>query len=152
MDVVAILERLFQRRNIGDMGQNAQLNLAVIQRHDLLAGFRHESLPDPPPLITPHRDILQVGVGRGQPPGDRPGDGIAGVNPPGIGVDMILQGVGIGRFQLGQLPPVEHPSRQFMFGGQILQNIGTRRIGPGLALFTAGQGHLVEQYLAQLLG
>ena len=74
------------------------------------------------------------------------------MHPARSGIYMPLQGIGISRFELGQLPPVKHPPRQVMLGCQIFENIGTGGIGPCLALFPTRQGELVKQDLAQLLG
>ena len=80
------------------------------------------------------------------------------MHAPGFGVQIGGQRIGIGRFHLGNLPPVQHPRRQFrglgvvLLGRHVFQNIGPRRIGAGLALFAALNAHLVEQDLAQLLG
>ena len=52
-------------------------------------------------------------------------------------VDVILQRIGVGRFQLAQLTPVQHARRQFMFSRQILKHIRPGGIGPGLALLAA---------------
>ena len=153
MNVEPVLERLFQRRNVGDMGQDAQFDLAVIQADQHLAGRGHESLADAPPFLAAHGDVLQVRIGRGEASSDRPGEGVRRMDAPGFGVDMVLQRIGIGGFQLRQLPPVQHPRRQVMpFGGQVFQHIGPGGIGPGLALDATGQAELVEQDLAQLLG
>ena len=153
MNVEPLLERLFQRRDVGDMGQDAQFDLAVIQADQHLALRGHKSFSDAPSFLGAHGNVLQVRIGRGEASGDRPGEGIRGVDAPGFRVDMVLQRIGIGRLQLGQLTPVQHPRGQVVpFGGQVFQHIGPGGIGPGLALDAAGQAELVEQDLAQLLG
>ena len=75
------------------------------------------------------------------------------MDAPGFRIHMGLERIGIGRFQLRHLPPVQHPGRQVMaFGGEVFQHVGACRIGPGLALLATRKAHLVEQDLAQLLG
>ena len=81
------------------------------------------------------------------------------MHPPGLRVDMVLQRIRVGGFELGELPPIQNPRgqrgtlRMAVFQrGDILQHIGTCRIGTCLALLPAGHAHLIEQHLAQLLG
>ena len=75
------------------------------------------------------------------------------MHPAGLGVDPFLQGVGVGALQLAQLAPVEHPRRQVVTpGGEPLEDVGAGGVGAALAALAAGQVHLVEQDLAQLLG
>ena len=70
----------------------------------------------------------------------------------GVRVDVVLKRVGIGRFQLRQLPPVQHTCGQVMLCCQIFEHVGTGGIGTCLALFAAFQRHLVKQDLTKLLG
>ena len=74
MNVDAVAKRLFQRRNIGDMGQHAQFDLAVIEADQPVTGRGDERLADAAAFLGPDRDVLQVRIGRGQPPGLRPGN------------------------------------------------------------------------------
>ena len=68
-------------------------------------------------------------------------------------MDVGGQRVGIGALQLGQQPPVENLARQLVaFGRQLLERGGVGAPGPGLGAPPAGQAHLVEQDLAELLG
>ena len=100
------------------------------------------------------RDVLQVRLGRGQPAGRGRGQRIGGVDAPGLGMDVAGQRVGVGRFQLGQLPPVDDLARQLVaFGGEVLQHLrGRSTTAPVLVLRAAGQAHLAEQDVAELLG
>ena len=135
------------------MRQDPQLDLAIVQGHQLEPLGRDEGLADAAALLGPDRDVLQVRLCRGQPARLRPGDRIAGMDPPRLGIHIGGQRVGIGRFQLADLAPVQHPRGQIVaFGGQILQHVGAGGKCPGLALLAAAQSHLVEQDLAQLLG
>ena len=66
---------------------------------------------------------------------------------------MILQRIGIGRFQLGNLAPIQKARRQFVTrGGEIFEDIRPRGIGPRLALFAPFKAHLVEQDFTKLFG
>ena len=100
VDVLPLLERLFQRVDPGDVRQNPQLDLAVIEADQHAARLGDEGFANAPPILGAHGDVLQVRVGRGQPPGVRPRDGIGGVDAPRIRVDMVLQRIRVGRFQL----------------------------------------------------
>ena len=152
MNVLPFAERLFQRINTRDMRQNAQFDLAVVQGHQHLALFGNERLADTAAFLGPDGDVLQVRIGRCQAPRVRTGNGIRRVHAARFGVDVFLQRVGIGRFQLGQLTPVQNAARQFMLGCQILEHVSTGGIGTSLALFATLETHLVEQDLAKLLG
>ena len=67
--------------------------------------------------------------------------------------DLLLQAVGIGALQLGELTPVQHLLDDVVaLFGQRLQRGAVGRIGPCLALLAARQTHFGEQHLAQLLG
>ena len=73
------------------------------------------------------------------------------MDPSGIGKDAVDERVGIGRFELCQLPPVEHPRRDLhAIRGKLLENVGGCRIGARLGLLAAGESHPVEQDLPKL--
>ena len=63
MNVQTIGKRLFQRRNFRDMGQDTQLDLAIIKRDQNFTFFRNKRLADTPPFFSAHRYILQVRIG-----------------------------------------------------------------------------------------
>jgi hypothetical protein len=70
----------------------------------------------------------------------------------GAGVDETGQGVGVGRFQLGELAPVDDLARQLVaFGGKIFQQLRRGRPLAGLGLRAARQAHLAEQDVTELL-
>ena len=69
-----------------------------------------------------------------------------------LGVDLLLQRIGIGRLELRHLSPVEHFLRnRHALPCQLFKFSRIGRIGPGLALATALQAHFIEQDRAQLL-
>ena len=74
------------------------------------------------------------------------------MHPPRVAVDVILQRVSIGGFQLLDLAVIQHAGREIMGGGQILQHLGGCRPLAGLGLFAALQPHFLEQDLAHLRG
>ena len=69
VDVEAVGEGLPQLRDVGDMGEHAQLDLAVVGRDQLVPGVGDEGGADLAALLGADRDVLQVRLGRGQPPG-----------------------------------------------------------------------------------
>ena len=153
MNVDAVGEGLLQLRDIGHMGQHAQFDLAVVGADQLRSGRRHEGGADLAALLGAHRDVLQIGFGRGETARGGCRHRVAGVDAAGLRVDVARQRVGIGRAQLGQLPPVEHAPRQFhALAGEILQRVGVGRPGAGGRLASAGQAHAAIEHVAQLLG
>ena len=68
-----------------------------------------------------------------------------------FGVDMILQRVGIGGFELAQLAPIQHPLGQVMNGGQIFQNIRAGGVSARFTFLAPLIAQLVKHNLAQLL-
>ena len=104
-------ECFLQLRNVGHVRGDAKLDLAVVGAHQHMAGLGDEGVADLAADLGADRDVLQIGVGRRQPPGLRAGQAEAGVDPAGLRIDLRLQRVGVGRVELGQLAPVEHQPR-----------------------------------------
>ena len=81
------------------------------------------------------------------------GERVAGVHAVGRRVDVSRQRLGVGRAQLGHLPPVENLARQRVaLLGEFFELARAGRPLPGLGLGAAGQAHLAEQDVAELLG
>ena len=152
VNVFAVAERLFHRLDPGDMRENAQFDLAVVERDQNLALRRDEGFADAAPFFRADRDVLKVRVGRGQPARRRARLQVGRMHPARVRVDVGLERIRVGRFELGQLPPVEHAGRQIVLGRKVLENVGAGGIGPGLALLPAFQTQLVEQDFTKLLG
>ena len=74
MDILPLTKGLLQTINARDMRQNAQFDLAVIQAHQNLALFGNKGFANASTILTAHRDILQIRVGRGQTTGIGPSD------------------------------------------------------------------------------
>ncbi len=129
-----------------------QLDLAVVGRDELASLRRDEGAPDLAPLLGADRNVLQVGLRRRQAPGRRRSERVGRVDAAGRGIDEARQRVGVGRFELGDLPPFEHARRQLMaFGGEVFEHARGGRPGAGRGLLAAGQAHLAEQNVAKLL-
>ena len=70
MHVLAVFESRDQRLVAAQVSHQAQFHLAVIGRkQQVLIVRRDERLPDPASQLVPHGNILQVGIGRGEPSG-----------------------------------------------------------------------------------
>jgi hypothetical protein len=123
VDVLALGEGGQQPLVTGEVGHDAQLDLGVVRRHQLVTGARNEGLPDAAPLFVAYRDVLQVGIGGREPTGRRHRLMIGGVHPPGLRLDHQRQLVGVGGLELGQ-PTVLHQ--------QLRQLIGLRQLGQHL--------------------
>ncbi len=145
---------LLQFRDIGDMRQQPQFDLAVIGADQLAALGRDEGLADAAAFFGAHRDVLQIGIGGGQPPGRGRRHGVGGMNPPRLGIDVAGQRVGIGAAQFGQAAPLQH----FLGDGMAL---GRRHLPAHRCRWTRPRSWScarlsifmrVEQDFAQLLG
>ena len=153
VDVVAAREGLLQGRNVGDMRQQAQLDLRIVGAEQLVAGLGDEGLADLAALLAAHRNVLQVGIGRGETARGGAGHVIRGVDAAGLGIDLAHQRVGVGAFQLGELAVLEDLHRQRMaLRREVFQHRGVGRPGAVLVALAAGQLLFVEQDFAQLLG
>ena len=152
MDVDALGEGLLQLRDVGDVGEHAQLDLRIVGRDAACARRGDEGGADLAALLGADRDVLQVRLGRGQPARRRRGQRIGGVHAAGLRVDVARQRVRVGRLQLGELAPFEDPARQLVaLLGEILEHAGRVDHCAGRGLLAAGQAHLAEQDVAELL-
>ena len=149
VDVLPVQEGLLHVFVPGDMGQDAQLDLAVVGVHQHTARLCDEVGPQLAAQLGADGDVLQVGVVGGEPSGTGLGLVEGGVDAP-IFADDLEQALHIGGVQL--------------LVGAVLQNVLHQRVLPqafqrfgvggpaALGLFAMGQTHGVEQHLAQLLG
>ena len=96
MDVEAVAERSFEGRDVGDLGQQSQLDLRIVGRRDLHSGRRHEGAPDLAAFLGADRDILKVRLGGGEAARGGRGQRVAGVHAMGVGIDVARQRVGVG--------------------------------------------------------
>ena len=101
---------LAQGRRVGHMGEHAQLDLAVVGADQRLARLSHEGLADLAALRRAHRNVLQVRILRGEAARRGRGQYVARMHAARVGVDIGGQRVGIGTFELGELPPVQGSS------------------------------------------
>ena len=153
MNVETLRKRLPQLRNFCDMGEQPQLDLRIIGGNQLVPRRGDKSGADFTAGFIAHGDVLQVRLARRQAPGGGGGERIRGVDAVGARVDIGWQGVGIGRFQLGQPTPFENAGgKRIALLGQIIQHRGGGRPRPRRGLFCARQPHFAKQDIAKLLG
>src|SRR5262249_3215880 len=151
VNVETLAEGLLQRLDAGDLGQEPQLDLGIIGGDELVSVGRDESAPDLAAFLGADRNVLQVGLGGGEAAGGSRGERVARVDAVRAGVDVTWQRVGIGRFELRNLSPVENfPWQRVALLGQVLQGPGPGRPLAGLGLGTAGKSKLAEQNIAEL--
>ena len=117
-----------------------------------MARLGHEGVADLAAELGADGDVLQVRVVGRQPPGLRSGQAEAGVDPPRLRIDHRLQGIGVGRPELGQLTPVEdQPGAFHALGREPLQLVHVGRIMAALALAAALQAEPPVKHVAELL-
>ena len=149
MDVLPVQEGLLHVFVPGDVGQDAQLDLAVVGVHQHTARLCDEVGPQLAAQLGADGDVLQVGVVGGEPSGAGLGLVEGGVDAP-IFADDLEQALHIGGVQLLVRAVLQNVLYQRVLP-QALQRFGVG--GPAaLGLFAMGQAHGVEQHLAQLLG
>ena len=149
VDVLAGQEGLLHMLVAGDVGEDAQLDLAVIGVYQHAAGPRHKVGAELAAQLGADGDVLQVGVVGGEASGAGFGLVEAGVDAP-ILRDDLQKTLDIGGVEL--------------LVGAVLQNVLHQRVVPqglqslgvggpaALGLLAVGQAHGVEEHLAQLLG
>src|SRR5690606_10223211 len=69
VDVDAIMEGLSQCGNVGDVREETQLDLRIVGGNEDVAWCSDEGLANLATFLGADRDILQVGIGRGEPAG-----------------------------------------------------------------------------------
>ena len=153
MNVEPIGKGVTQCLDTRDMGKQPQFDLAVIGADQQMPLLGDESGADAAAFFGADRDVLQIGIGRGQTPGRGGRHRVRGMNAPGLRIDVTRQGIGIGAAQFRQLAPVQHLFGDVMaLGRQILQHIGIGGPGARLGFTPAGQREFSKQHIAQLPG
>ena len=153
VDVLALREGFLQTRHIGHMRCQPQLDLRIVGGKQDMARLGDEGLADLATDLGADRDVLQVGIGRAQPPGLRTDQAVAGMHPARLRVDRFLQRIGIGALELGELAPFEYLGRnRRAFARKAFEHALVGRILPALALLATLVAERDEQHFAQLLG
>ncbi len=151
VDVLALHERVDERRVLREVGEDAQLDLAVVGGEEQAPRLGHERLADAPSLRGPDRDVLQVRVGRGEPARRRDGLVEGRVDAAGLRVDHLRQGVDVRRLELLDLPVLEDEPRQLVHERELLEHVlGRGRRARLRGLLAGAEREAVEEDLAQL--
>ena len=153
MHVEVVLESVQQTGILRQMSHDAQLDLRVVGRQQLVARRRDEGLANAPALGGADRDVLQVRVAGGQPAGGGHRLVVAGVDAPGARVDLLRQLVGVGALELAQGAVLhDHLGQRVILLGQFGQHAfrGGRLAAGGLGDYRAAE--LVIEDRAELLG
>ncbi len=151
--VEVVLESVQQTGILRQMSHDAQLDLRVVGREQLVARRRDEGLANTPALSGADRDVLQVRVAGGQPAGGGHRLVVAGVDAPGARVDLLRQLVGVGALELAQGAVLhDHLGQRVILLGQFGQHAfrGGRLAAGGLGDYRAAE--LVIEDRAELLG
>ncbi len=141
-----------ERRVARQVRHDPQLDLRIVGRYEHVPRGRDERLADAPAFGRAHRNVLQVGIARRQPPGHRRRLRERRVHAAGRRIDHLRQLVGVRRLELRQRAMLEQDLRQRIVGREFLQHLLVGRRLPGRGLLHDRQAHLLEQDLAQLLG
>ena len=142
-------EGIDQHRVLRHMRKDPQLDLGIIRIREKETFPWHEDAPQKPALLGPGGDILKIRIRRGDPPGGRDRLMKMGVDP-AILSDKAIEPVRIGALQLGEPPVFQKPCHHGIVRCKLFQDLRRRGIA-GLRLLRAGQLHLPEEDLAQLL-
>ena len=152
VQILAGSKRLDESGVLGQVRHDPHLDLAVVGGHQLRIAVTHtERVADPAAGFGADRDVLQVRVGRRQPPGG--GDGLVerGVDA-AVGGSRLQQSVD-GDLQSGDVAMGQQVLEERMCGlvEQGLQGVGIGGVA-GLGLLGLRHLQLVEQHHLQLFG
>ena len=131
------------------VGDGPQLDLVVVGHQQAPPGRRHERLAEPPALLGAHRDVVQVGPVRRQPPGAGHGLAERGVDPP-VGGHLGGQALAVGGAELLHLAVAEQDLDDRVLAAQRLEGAGVGR-EPGLGLAAGREAQVLVEHGAQLL-
>ncbi len=134
-----------------EVGQDPELDLAVVGGEEQVPRLRHERLADAPPLRGADRDVLQVRVGGRDAAGGGHRLVERGVDASGLGVHELGQCVHVGRLELLDGPVLQDLAGELVDEGQLLQHVLRGGGGPGLGRLLAGlQAQPVEEHFPEL--
>src|SRR5215213_2819015 len=152
MHILAVAERAPQVFVAREVRHDPQLDLRIVGGDDARTRRSNEAFADVPARRRANRDVLQVGLVRGQPAGDRRGLRIRRMHAARRRVDAPRQLVGVGRLELRQRAVLENQARQRVVERQLGERI---LVGRGLArgrLLLYRQLLPLEENLLDLLG
>ncbi len=91
VNVFAVVEGMDENLVAGHVRQQAKLNLRVVGNDQIPARLRHESGADLAAFLRFDRDVLQIRIRRGKPPGGCAGLIECRVNAAGFGTDQLTE-------------------------------------------------------------
>ena len=143
----------FSAGNVGDVGEQPQLDLRIVGRHQLVAGRGDEGAADLAAVLGAHRNVLQVRLGRRQPAGRGRGQRVGGVDAVGL---RIARRSAARRYRSisASRPAASRGSccgNSWPCSASSSSTLRRGRPRAGLGLRAAGQAHLAEQDVAELL-
>ena len=148
MDVLTAAERLLHVLIAGGVGEDAQLDLAVVGVHQHAAGSCHKVGAQLAAQLGADRDVLQVGIVGRKPSGAGFGLVEAGVDAAVLADDLQKP------FHIGRVQLLVGAELQDVLYQRVLPQ-GFQRFGVGgpapLRFFAVGQTHGIKQHFAQLL-
>ena len=120
VNVLVARESFDQQRVLGKMGEHAQLNLRIVGGDQLAAGIGDKGRADAQSELIANGNVLQVGIGGGEPPGARHGLVERSVQAAGFRLDEFGQRVNVSGFQLGARAVFDDLARQIVLFGERL--------------------------------
>ena len=96
VNIDAVGKGLLQLRDVGNVREQAQLDLRIVGGQEDVPCLRNEGLADLRAFLGADRDVLQIGIGGGEAPGGRCGQREAGVDAVRARIDRRDQRIGIG--------------------------------------------------------
>ena len=144
------MKRLFELVDIGHVGKDAQLDLAIVGRDELAAFLRDKGGADQSGLRLVRTGIFcRLGSEEARPPCRGRGHGVGGMDAFCMGIDEGRQGIGIGAFELGETAPVEHGAHQLPARSsgisslirEVFKDACPGAEGTGFGFLAAGQRH-----------
>src|SRR3712207_4574001 len=132
------------------LSQDPQLYLRVVGDDEPPPSRCRERVPDTGAELRAHRDVLQVRGVAGDTAG-RCRRLVQGGMDAAVLPDQTDKTVYVGPLELGELAVGNDAVGDRVLDGELLQDLGVRRVA-GLGLPDRRDAHLLEEYLAELLG
>ncbi|MCG3777347.1 MAG: hypothetical protein JW388_0032 [Nitrospira sp.] len=119
MDILPFGKHRKQARILRQVREDAGLDLTIVGTEQGMARRRDEGFSDSESVLALHRNILQVRLGGGEPSSRCDGLIERGMEPFGLRVHHLRQGIDIGRFELAEAPIVHNLRGQFMLRSEL---------------------------------
>ena len=150
VDIGTGAERLLHGLIVRDMGQHAQLDLAVVRVDKDAAVARHEHLADLAAELRADGDVLQVRVG-GRQSARRRDHVLEGRVNAAVVRDLLDEAVGVRALELGHGTEIEDGVDDRVLATELFQHVRVRGVA-AFRLLARRQAELVKEDLPELLG